>query len=104
MIQNVVNGVDSMGAPTRQYLDYLECWAATENRVVNSDDSMATGPREEATMTVTFIIRNHSGVNINTSQRLKIIDSGQLFSIVAVRYDGRDTTCYLDCVSGVANG
>lgn len=103
-IQNVVNGVDAMGAPTRTYTDYLECWVQVENRQVASADSVTAGPREESTRTATFIARNHSSLNINTSQRIVVQDTGEIMGITAIRYDQRSTVVYMDVQGGVANG
>lgn len=103
-IQNVVNGVDGMGAPTRTYVDYIECWAQRENQQVNSADAVTTGPREESIRTATLIARNHSSLNINTSQRIIVLDTGEILGITAIRYDQRATVVYMDVQGGVANG
>lgn len=104
MIQNVVNGVDGMGAPVRTYTDYLECWVQVENRQIASADSNTTGPREESIRSATFIARNHPSLNINTSQRIVVADTGEIMGITAVRYDQRATTVYMDVQGGGANG
>lgn len=103
-IQDVINGVDALGAPTRAYNSYLQCYAQTDGQQYSVTDSESAGPREESAKTITLIVRNHAQLNINTSQRVVDLETGELFSIQAIRYDRLNTVCYLDCVGGVANG
>lgn len=102
-IQNNVETVDSMGAPTRSWVDYLTLYAAIENEEFNSADENVA-PMEKTVRSKTYIVRNSSTNNINPRQRLVEVSSGSIYEITAIRYDQKLTTCYIDCRTGVGNG
>lgn len=103
-VQNPVEGVDALGAPATQWVDYVELFAATENESFEVSDSMASGPRREATKTFTAVIRNHPQLAFNTRQRFIDLDSLETFAVASIRYDAKRTQCFVDLVGGVSKG
>lgn len=103
-VQNPVEGVDALGAPATQWADYIELFAATENESFEVSDSMASGPRREATKSFTAVIRNHHLLDIHTRQRFIDVLSRETFSVAAIRYDAKRTQCFVDLVGGVSKG
>lgn len=103
-LQELVNGVDANGAPVRTYTSHVQCYAMTEARRADVNDSTDTGPREESVKTLTLIVRNHASLNINTRMRVNVVGTGEYYNITAIRYDASESTCYIDCTGGQANG
>lgn len=103
-IQDVVNGVDALGAPTRSYVTYIQCYAQTDAHQFSVSTSDSVGPREESSKAITLIVRNHAQLDINVSQRIVDTETGEIYSINAIRYDSLGVVCYIDCIGGLANG
>lgn len=105
-IQVPSGAVDSMGAPEFGWAPAtpaLFLYAYPENEL-NSQNSLSDGPREEAIRTLTFVTRNSPDIDINVQQRLLDTEAGVLYRILAIRYDAKKTTCFIDVESGVAHG
>jgi head-tail adaptor len=103
-IQDSVELLDAMHAPTRSWVLYKKVHAIIENERFEVDDSLSTGPREESIKTMTLVVRNHMGFNINSRQRIKDLRTNELFEILAIRYDGKRTTCFIDVKGGESDG
>jgi head-tail adaptor len=103
-IQDSVELLDAMHAPTRTWTLYKVVHAEIENERFEVDDSLTTGPREESIKTMTLVVRNHMNFNINTRQRVKNLRTNELFEITAIRYDGKRTKCFIDVKGGESNG
>jgi hypothetical protein len=105
-VQNPSDGTDAMGAPQFGWVSQvpqLLLFAYPENEVT-AVDSLSTGPREEAVRTMTLVTRNHPGISINTRQRLVNTQNGEIYRINAIRFDAKQTTCFIDVVTGESNG
>ncbi len=103
-VQNPADSVDGLGAPITGWADYLEVFAAIENESFDVSDSMASGPRREATKSLTAIIRNHYSLDFHTRQRFVNTLTNEIFAVSAIRYDAKRTQCFVDLVGGVSKG
>jgi len=103
-VQNPVEALDSMYAPTRTWTKYMDVHAVIENEQFNVDDGLATGAREEGVRTMTLIIRNHPQLAFHTRQRVVNKLTNELYEITGIRYDGKRTLCFVDVRGGQADG
>lgn len=100
------DAVDGMGSPEFGWIPRvppLQLYAYSENDIT-AVDSMSAGPREEALRTTTFVTRNFPGLNITTRQRAVDVVTGVMWRILSIRYDQKQTTCFIDVQSGASRG
>lgn len=95
---------DSMGAPYSTYAFYATVMAEFEGAEISGSVDTGAGPRQDVTQRKTLIFRNHPSQSFTPDMVAIEQATGITFNILAIRYDYRKTTCYMDIESGKSNG
>jgi head-tail adaptor len=102
--QDVIEGVDAMGAPVQTWSEKCQLHAEVENEQFEVNDGTATGPRRESVKTMTLIVRNAPSLGINSRMRAMDMRTAEIYAITAVRYDAKKTRCFIDIQGGNSKG
>lgn len=102
-IEKPVETVDTFGAPKRTWTPVLQCWAARENEQYESGETIQA-PYEQARQSITFVIRNHFGHDLDTRCRIKDDRTGAIYAVSAIRHDTPLKWLFIDGVSGGSDG
>lgn len=97
-------GFDAMGAPYSTYAPYASVMAAFEGAEISGSVDSGSGPRQDVTQRKTIIFRNHPSQSFTPDMVAVEQETGIVFNILAIRYDYRKTTCFMDIESGKSNG
>lgn len=100
--QNSVQSTDDMGGIVRSWVDYETVYGAIENQEYVADESNGS-PHNSNTLNRTYIIRNHPSLNFDVKQRISDAYDGSLSVITAIRYDAKQTVCFVDATSGAGS-
>jgi head-tail adaptor len=102
--ETAVEALDALGAPTRTWTRYAQLHAAVENEQTTTTDDLTRGPREEATRSLTLVVRCHVGLRLETSMRVVDVRKGDVLEIQAIRYSAKRDQAFVDVVGGQSNG
>lgn len=95
---------DALGAPTRTWARYAQLHAAVENEQTTTTDELTRGPREEASRSMTLVVRCHMGLKLHTRMRVVDLRNGDLLEIQAIRYSAKRDQAFVDVVGGQSDG
>ena len=98
-----VDSVDVLGAPMRTWVLHASMHAAWENDSQSADESN-NSPYEQATRSVTMVVRNSLTLDLRTNMRIVDVRTGAKYAITAIRYNQIRSECFIDCISGASDG
>lgn len=92
---------DVYGAPVRTWIRQFETWAAL---TFNGTSEFFTGTREEATESVTCVMRYDPNFLVLASWRVVDTDTDAIYAITSISYDPRRSIIVLQLRSGSSEG